>query len=250
MMHFITVPSSTGGAIGGWRHPRAWRDTMMNLEHYIDVAKTAERGKFDCVFFADGNGVRQMDKPLLFEALTASDRPAVFEPVTVLTAMSQHTSKIGLVSTATTTYEEPYTLARKFGSLDHISKGRAGWNIVTTSMPEDSKNFGHEEHMAREDRYPRAMEFIDVCKGLWDSWADDAFIQDIETGRYLDHTRVHALNHKGKYLSVQGPLNMARPRRAIPCCSPPASPRTARSWRRGTPIACSLRLPARPPASA
>jgi len=115
------------------------------------------------------------------------------------------------VSTATTTYEEPYLLARKFASLDHISKGRAAWNIVTSYNPEDSRNFGIDEPLGRNQRYPRASEFVDVVTGLWDSWAEDAFVQNRETGQFLDPSRVHVLNHEGKYLKVKGPLNVARP---------------------------------------
>lgn len=212
MLGLMTVPSSIGGVMGAWRHPDAWADDrIMNLDHYISIAKTAERGKFDCLFVADGNGVRQMENTELFQALGPLDRPANFEPLTLFAALSQHTKNLGFVSTATTTYEEPYLLARKFASLDHISKGRAAWNIVTTSDPEDSKNFGFDEHLARDQRYPRAMEFIEVVKGLWDSWADDGFPQNCETGQFLDASRVHTLNHVGKYLKIKGPLNVARP---------------------------------------
>ena len=148
MLGLMTVPSSIGGVTGAWRHPDAWPDNrIMNLDHYISIAKTAERGKFDCLFVADGNSVRQMDNPELFQALTPTDRPANFEPLTLYAALSQHTKNIGFVSTATTTYEEPYLLARKFASLDHISKGRAAWNIVTTIAAEDAQNFGIDEHL-------------------------------------------------------------------------------------------------------
>lgn len=213
MLKLMTVPSPTGGVCGAWRHPNAWSDTdlVMQLKHYISIAKTAERGKFDCIFFADGLGVHQMDHPELFAAMAPPGRPAVFEPVTLLTALSQHTNNLGLVSTATTTYEAPFQLARKFASLDHLSGGRAGWNIVTSSDVEDAYNFGFDEHMAREQRYPRAMEFVEVVKGLWDSWAKDAFIQNRETGQFLDPSRVHTLNHVGEFLKVRGPLNVARP---------------------------------------
>jgi FMN-dependent oxidoreductase (nitrilotriacetate monooxygenase family) len=210
MMNLITVPNATGGAVGGWRHPAAWNNTVMNLEHMISIAQTAERGKFDCIFFADGNGVRQLDRPELFAALTPTDRPAGFEPVTLLSALAMHTSNIGLVSTATTTYESPYLLSRKFASLDHLSGGRAGWNIVTTSTPEDSKNFGLNEHIDRDSRYARAEEFVEVVTGLWDSWAEDAFIQDKASGQFLDPSRVHVLDHDGKFLKVKGPLNVSR----------------------------------------
>ncbi|MHA3791867.1 LLM class flavin-dependent oxidoreductase [Sphingomonas sp. YL-JM2C] len=212
MLGLMTVPNSIGGVMGAWRHPDAWPDDrIMNLDHYISIAKTAERGKFDCLFVADGNGVRQIGNPELFQALSPLDRPANFEPLTLYAALSQHTRHIGFVSTATTTYEEPYILARKFASLDHISKGRAAWNIVTTADPEESRNFGREQHLAPAERYPRAMEFVDVVKGLWDSWADDAFVQNRETGQFLDASRVHVLNHEGEYLKVRGPLNVARP---------------------------------------
>jgi alkanesulfonate monooxygenase len=208
----MTVPNSIGGVMGAWRHADAWPDDrIMNLDHYISIAKTAERGKFDCLFVADNNAVEQMGDPDLFEALSPLDRPANFEPVTLFAALSQHTRDIGFVSTATTTYEEPYLLARKFASLDHISQGRAAWNIVTSYNPEDAANFGVERPLGRDERYPKAMEFVDVVKGLWDSWAEDAFVQDRGTGQFLDSSRVRVLDHKGLYLKVRGPLNVARP---------------------------------------
>ena len=208
--------NAMGSHVGEWRHPLAWDNPCMNLENAIAYARIAERGKFDLLFLADGNGVRQMDKPDLFAATSPSDRPAVFEPVTLLTAIAMATSRIGLVATATTTYEEPYTVARKFASLDHISKGRAGWNLVTTSFDGDALNFSHSAHVPREVRYERAVEFAEVVKGLWDSWADDAFVQDKAAGRYLDPTKVHVLNHKGKHFSVAGPMNIARPPQGHP----------------------------------
>ena len=178
MMNLMTGLLGLGGHLGGWRHRDAWTDNVMNLDHAIETARTAERGKLDLLFLADGNAVRQMDKPTLFAANSPSDRPAVFEPVTLLAAVAQFTRHIGLLATATTTYDEPYLVARRFASLDHLSKGRACWNIVTTSYPDDSLNFSRTEHVARDIRYERAREFVQVAKGLWDSWADDAFIQD------------------------------------------------------------------------
>ena len=211
MLRLLTVPNSTGAAFGGWRHPGGWPDNMvMNLSQSIAIAKTAERGKFDGLFLADGNGVRQLDRPELFKALKESDRPAVFEPVTLYAALSQHTEHLGFVATATTTFEEPFHLARKFASLDHLSGGRASWNIVTTGTPSDATNFGLDELPSRAVRMPRADEFVEVVKGLWDSWADDAFIQDRETGQFLDPDRVRVLNHEGQYFKVKGPLNVAR----------------------------------------
>lgn len=175
------------------------------------LARIAEGGKLDLLFLADGNGVRNLDKPDLFAATSPSDRPGVFEPVTLLSALAMATERIGLVATATTTYDEPFAVARRFASLDRISKGRAGWNLVTTSNPGDALNFGHDAHVARDERYARAAEFAEVVKGLWDSWADDAVPQDKATGRFLDPSRVRALNHKGAHFSVAGPLNAPRP---------------------------------------
>lgn len=199
-----------GGHLGGWRHPDSFPDTTMRLERMVETAVTAERGKFDFMFLADGNGVRQMDKPLLFAANSPSDRPAVFEPVTLYAALSQHTKHIGFVATATTSYEEPFTIARKFASLDHLSGGRAAWNLVTTQYVEDAKNFNRDEHMGREERYERARESLDVVRSLWDSWATDAFPQDKSTGQYLDPGRVRLTDHRGKHFKVKGPLNVSR----------------------------------------
>ena len=217
MLKLMATPIPIGTAIGAWRHPDAWPgNVVMDFGQIVSIAKTAERGKFDGVFFADGLGVRQMDNRLLFQAMSPTDRPAVFEPVTMLSALSQHTRHLGLVATATTTFEEPFHLARKFASLDHLSEGRGGWNIVTTSTPSDSKNFGSDDLMPRETRMPRADEFVNVVKGLWDSWAEDAFIQDRETGQFLDPTRVHVLNHHGEHFKVKGPLNVAHPPQGHP----------------------------------
>ena len=199
-----------GGHLAGWRHADAFDRSCMNLANTIEVAKLAEQGLFDMLFLADGNGVRQMDKPKLFEANSPSDRPAVFEPVTLFAALSQHTKHLGFVATATTSYDPPYLIARKFASLDHLSGGRAGWNLVTTQYVEDSRNFGRDEHFGRETRYEMARECLDLVRSLWDSWGDDAFVQDKATGQYLDASKVRRLDHRGDYFQVQGPLNVAR----------------------------------------
>jgi FMN-dependent oxidoreductase (nitrilotriacetate monooxygenase family) len=210
----MMVLGFTGGALGGhlagWRHRDSFPATAMQLSCMVEMATIAERGKLDLMFLADGNGVRQMDKPALFAANSPSDRPAVFEPVTLFAAVAQHTSRIGLVATTTTSYEEPFTIARKFASLDHLSGGRSGWNLVTTQYVEDAKNFGRDEHMGRVERYERARESLDVVRTLWDSWATDAFLEDKATGRYLDPARVRLANHRGKHFAVKGPLNVAR----------------------------------------
>jgi FMN-dependent oxidoreductase (nitrilotriacetate monooxygenase family) len=210
MMVLGFTGGALGGHLGGWRHPDSFPATSMQLQCMVEMAQIAERGGLDMMFLADGNGVRQMDKPALFAANSPSDRPAVFEPVTLFAALAQHTRHIGLVATTTTSYEEPFTIARKFASLDHLSSGRAGWNLVTTQYVEDAKNFGRDEHMGREERYERARESLDVVRALWDSWATDAFVQDKSTGRYLDPERVRLTNHRGRHFAVKGPLNVAR----------------------------------------
>jgi alkanesulfonate monooxygenase len=192
---------------GAWRYPGAWPDMNFNLAHMKRSIQTLERAKFDAFFMADHMAVLNM--PL--DALKRSHTVTSFEPFTLLSALSQVTEHIGLVATGSTTFDAPYHIARRFASLDHLSGGRAGWNIVTTSNPDAALNFGLEEHMEHGERYRRAREFYDVVTGLWDSWADDAFIRDAENGIYFDPTKMHVLDHKGEYLLVRGPLNIARP---------------------------------------
>ena len=192
---------------GAWRYPGAWPDANFNFARIRQLAQTLERGRFDAFFMADHLAVLNMP----IEALQRSHTVTSFEPFTLLSALAQHTQHIGLVATASTTFDEPFHLARRFASLDHLSEGRAGWNIVTTSNPDAALNFGREDHMEHDERYARAREFYDVVTGLWDSWADDAFERDVESGRFFDPARMHVLNHKGKYLSVRGPLHIARP---------------------------------------
>ena len=177
MMNIVAIPNLVGGHLGGWRHKDAFAKPVMNLEAFIEMSEIAERGKLDAVFLADGNGVRDMDRPALFAANHPSARPAFFEPTTLLSAVAMVARRIGVVATATSTYDEPWMVARRFASMDHISKGRAGWNLVTASNAGDALNFGRTEHMGREDRYARAQEFYEVVAKLWDSWADDAFPQ-------------------------------------------------------------------------
>ncbi len=192
---------------GAWRYPGAWPDANFNFARIRQLAQTLERGRFDAFFMADHLAVLNMP----IEALQRSHTVTSFEPFTLLSALAQHTQHIGLVATASTTFDEPFHIARRFASLDHLSEGRAGWNIVTTSNPDAALNFGREDHMEHDERYARAREFYDVVTGLWDSWADDAFERDVDSGRFFDPARMHVLNHKGKYLSVRGPLHIARP---------------------------------------
>jgi FMN-dependent oxidoreductase (nitrilotriacetate monooxygenase family) len=215
-MILVTGVYPVGSHLAGWRHPSAYPEIVMNLDAMIDLAQLAENGKFHALFLADGNAVRQMETPELFESPGPSDRPASFEPTTVMAAISQHTSRIGMFATSTTTYDEPYLVARRFSSLDHISKGRAIWNVVTGSFPGDSLNFGKDDLPDRQTRYAKSMEFLEVCKGLWDSWAPDAFPQDKQSGQFLDSTKVRNLNHSGEYFTVKGPLNLARSPQGYP----------------------------------
>jgi len=202
----------TGHHIAAWRHPGAQADGGINIDHVIELTKTAERGLFDQVFVADVPGFWHSGND---ESLSRQGRLSHFEPLTLWAAIATHTKHIGFVATATTTYEDPYTLARKFASLDHISKGRAAWNVVTTGADVHS-NFGFQEHPDPATRYERAHEFVDVVKGLWDSWEDDAFIRDKQSGVYLHPEKLHTLNHQGKYFSVKGPLNIERPPQGYP----------------------------------
>ncbi|MFJ9531146.1 LLM class flavin-dependent oxidoreductase [Herbaspirillum sp. NPDC101396] len=192
---------------GAWRYPGALPDANFNLDHLKRFIRKLEAARFDAFFMADHLAVLNM--PL--EALKRSHTVTSFEPFTLLSALSQVTEHIGLVATASTSFDEPYHVARRFASLDHLSAGRAGWNIVTTSNPEAARNFGLDEHLRHEVRYERAREFYDVVTGLWDSWSDDAFVRDVEAGVYFDPERLHVLNHRGPHLSVKGPLNIARP---------------------------------------
>jgi len=190
-----------------WRYPGGTPDANFNLKALVQYAQTLERGRFDAFFMADHLAVLNMP----MEALKRSATVTSFDPLTLLPALAMATRHLGLIATASTTFEPAYTIARRFASLDHISEGRAGWNLVTTSNPDAALNFGMDDQMPHAERYARAREYFDVVTGLWDSWADDAFIRDVESGIYFDPARLHVLDHKGKYLKVRGPLNIARP---------------------------------------
>ncbi|MFC3126683.1 LLM class flavin-dependent oxidoreductase [Pseudoroseomonas globiformis] len=192
---------------GAWRYPGAFPDANFNFAHLKRFAQTLERGRFDAFFMADHLAVLNMP----VEALKRSHTATSFDPLTLLPALATATERLGLIATASTTFEQPYLVARRFASLDHLSGGRAGWNIVTTSNPDAALNFGLEEHMEHDERYRRGREFFDVVTGLWDSWADDAFLRDTQSGVFFDPDKLHVLNHKGPYFSVRGPLNIARP---------------------------------------
>ena len=190
-----------------WRYPGGTPDANFNLEALVQYAQTLERGCFDAFFMADHLAVLNMP----MEALKRSATVTSFDPLTLLPALAMVTKHLGLIATASTTFEPAYMVARRFVSLDHISNGRAGWNIVTTSNPDAALNFGMTEHMEHAARYRRAREYYDVVTGLWDSWADDAFTRDVDSGIFFDPERLHTLDHKGEFLSVRGPLNIGRP---------------------------------------
>jgi len=192
---------------GGWRWPGAWADANFSFPRLKHLIQRLEAAKFDAFFMADHLALLNMP----IEALRRSHTVTSFDPLTLLPALAAVTERIGLIATASTTYNDPYHVARKFASLDHISNGRAGWNLVTTANPDAAMNFGHDAHMAHGERYKRAREFYDVVTGLWDSFADDAFLRDQESGIFWDPSRMHVLDHKGPELSVRGPLNVARP---------------------------------------
>jgi alkanesulfonate monooxygenase len=192
---------------GGWRYPGAWPEANFSFPRLKYLIQRLEAGKFDAFFMADHLALLNMP----IEALRRSHTVTSFDPLTLLPALAAVTERIGLIATASTTYNDPYHVARKFASLDHISNGRAGWNVVTTANPDAALNFGHDAHMAHGERYKRAREFYDVVTGLWDSFADDAFIRDVESGIFWDPAKMHVLDHKGEELSVRGPLNVARP---------------------------------------
>src|SRR5262245_27484125 len=209
---------------GSWRYPKAFPDANFNFAHLRRFAQTLERGYFDAFFMADHLAVLNMP----IEARQRSHTVTSFEPFTLLSALAGATKHIGLIATGSTTFDEPYHVARRFASLDHISAGRAGWNIVTTSNPDAALNFGLDAHMEHGERYTRAREFYDVVTGLWDSFADDAFVRDVEGGIYFDPKKMHVLNHKGTYFSVRGPLNIARPVQGWPVIVQPGASEAGR----------------------
>ena len=198
-IHLGLFLQGAGHHVSGWRHPKAEAGSE-NFDLLRRVTQAAEQAKFDMVFLADGltSGVDAHPSTI-----------ARFEPLTLLAALALVTDKIGLAATSSTTYGEPYHTARAFSSIDHLSHGRAAWNIVTTSYARTANNFS-KSHPEHDERYAVAEEFVDVVRGLWDSWDDDAFIKDKQSGIYADPNKVHMLDHQGKYYSVKGPLNIPR----------------------------------------
>ena len=196
----------TGHHVAAWRHPNA--SDSQSLADFVGFAKAAEAAKFDAVFLADAVGFRNDDVD--GSQYKAHSGVYPFEPITLLSALAATTSRIGLVATASTSFSEPFNLARQFASLDRLSEGRAGWNLVTSADPAAAFNFGHIAPIPHAERYSRAEEFADVVLGLWDSWADDAFVRDRGSGLYFNPHGLHVLDHIGKHFRVKGPLNIPR----------------------------------------
>jgi FMN-dependent oxidoreductase (nitrilotriacetate monooxygenase family) len=199
-MHLGVFVLGTGNHMAGWRYEGAFA-THMELPVMQDIARIAERGKFDLLFISDSMVMDPTDHPSFL---------CRFEPTTLITALAAVTTRIGLGATVSTSFSEPFNVARIFGSIDHISGGRAAWNVVTSSNAKAALNFNLEEHLDHELRYARANEFVDVVRGLWDCWEDGAIIADKATGRFVDASKVRPLNHKGRFFQVKGPVNMAR----------------------------------------
>ena len=200
-LRFGAFLAGTGGNMASWRHPNAIADAAINLDYYRWLTKRAEAAKLDFAFFGDGLYISEKSHPNFLNR---------FEPLTLLAALAMETTHVGLAATLSTTYSDPYTVARQFASIDHLSKGRAGWNIVTSPLEGSALNYSRPEHPAHDLRYRMADEYLEVAKGLWDSWEDDAFVRDKASGRFIDPGKMHRLNHRGEFYSVQGPLNISR----------------------------------------
>ncbi len=201
LLHLNAFLHDIGHHEAAWRLPESNPFDTVNVEHYLNLARIAEAGAFDSVFFADSPSLQNDPRY----------RPiGILEPTTLLAAMAVATDRIGLIATASTSYGEPYDLARRFASVDHISGGRAGWNIVTTANRDAALNFGLDDRALHTDRYERAEEFVEVTKKLWDSWEDDAQVGDTRSGIFADGTKIHTIDHQGKYYRVAGPLNAPR----------------------------------------
>ena len=202
-LHFGLHPYGVGGpgSDGLWKDPRIAKDASIDIGYYIAQAQEAERGRFDAFFIVDSQYINAGYPPHYLNRL---------EPLTLLSAVATHTSNIGLVATMSSTYNSPFNLARRVSSLDHISGGRAGWNVVTSFDSQVSRNFGLDEHLDYATRYGRALEFVEVARGLWDSYEDDAFPADVERGVFIDPAKLHALDHVGEHFRVAGPLNLSR----------------------------------------
>lgn len=206
-VHLGAIIQGASGNMSAWRHPDAVADASINLGFVRELARQAEAARFDLLFVADGLHINAKSIPHFLNR---------FEPITLLSALALATERIGLVGTLSTSYSDPFTVARQFSSLDHLSDGRAGWNVVTSPLEGSASNFSRKQHPEHALRYRIASEFLDVTKGLWDSWEDDAFVRDKASGRFFDPAKLHALDHAGEFFQVAGPLNIGRSRQGRP----------------------------------
>ncbi len=212
-LHLNAIYSAAGGYLGGWRHPDAPERAGLDLGFIVEQVRKLEAAKFDSVFIADLLAVPDSHPDVIERVATVNDS---FEPFTLLSALAVVTNRIGLIGTASTSYNQPYTLARQVASLDHLSRGRAGWNVVTSLIDAEARNYGLDRHAEHGDRYRRADEFLEVVYGLWDSFDDDAFVWDAAAGRAFREDGIHRLDHRGEFFRVAGPLNIARPPQGRP----------------------------------
>lgn len=196
-----TILHGASGNMSAWRHPAAVADASINFDFVKETARLAEAGKLDFLFVADGLYINEKSIPHFLNR---------FEPLTVLSALASVTEHLGLVGTLSTSYSEPFTAARQFASLDHLSGGRAGWNVVTSPLEGSAKNFSRARHPDHALRYRIADEYLRVVKGLWDSWEADAFVRDKASGEFFDPAKLHTLDHRGDFFQVAGPLNIGR----------------------------------------
>ena len=206
-MRLGTFLAGTGSNMASWRHPNAVADGPINLDYYRKLTRKAEAAKLDFVFFGDGLFISEKSHPIFLNR---------FEPLTLLAALAMDTTHIGLAATLSTSYSDAFTVARQFSSIDHISDGRAGWNIVTSPLEGSALNYSKPEHPQHDLRYRMADEYVEITMGLWDSWEDDAFTRDKESGVFFDPEKMHRLNHEGEFFSVQGPLNISRSKQGRP----------------------------------
>lgn len=206
-LHLGTMIHGAAGNMSAWRHPNAIADASINFEYAKSITQKAEQGKFDFVFVADGLYINEKSIPHFLNR---------FEPISLLSALTGVAQNVGLVGTVSTSYSDPFTVARQFASLDHLSNGRAGWNVVTSPLEGSAKNYSRETHPEHALRYKIADEYLDVVKGLWDSWEGDAFIRNKETGQFFDPKKMHAINFEGEFFKVAGPLNIGRTPQARP----------------------------------
>ncbi len=225
-MHLGLFGTGTGHHIAAWRLPDVSSNSDTDIDYYIDLARTAERGLFDLFFLADSSAMRGTKD---IETLSRTARGTALDPYLTLAALAVTTKHVGLIATATTSYSEPYYMARQLASLDHISKGRAGWNLVTSNNEDEALNFSRDAHFSHADRYDRAREYVDVVRGLWDSWDDDAFVHDKNGGRHFRPNKLHFLNHRGPHFQVRGPLTVPRPPQGHPVVVQAGSSDTGRN---------------------